>query len=69
MTGNNDKTMPTILVVDDAAVERTLAGGLVSNAGWEVIYAVDGLDALRQIENNGLAAAGFARIQNEPSQS
>ena len=42
--------MPTILVVDDTAVDRRLAGGLLENApNVEVRYAENGKDALMQI--------------------
>lgn len=42
--------MKTILVVDDSAVDRRLAGGLLErDAGWRVDYAVDGKPALERI--------------------
>src|SRR5687767_10041180 len=42
--------MPTVLVVDDSAVDRTLAGGLLARGGeWNVVYATDGPTALAQI--------------------
>lgn len=42
--------MPTVLVVDDAAVDRKLAGGLLARSGeWNVVYATDGPSALAQI--------------------
>jgi CheY-like chemotaxis protein/anti-sigma regulatory factor (Ser/Thr protein kinase) len=42
--------MPTVLVVDDSAVDRRLAGGLLAKSGeWEVTYAEDGPSALAQI--------------------
>ncbi len=42
--------MPTILVVDDTAVDRRLAGGLLENApNVEVCYAENGKQALLQI--------------------
>ena len=42
--------MPTVLVVDDSAVDRKLAGGLLARSGeWQVIYAGDGPEALAQI--------------------
>jgi len=44
--------MPTILVVDDTAVDRRLAGGLLENApNVEVCYAENGKQALLQIGN------------------
>jgi len=47
--------MATILVVDDALMERRRAGGLLEqNSEWQVIYAVDGPDALDKIENESL---------------
>ena len=43
--------MPTVLVVDDSATDRLLAGGLLSKGGdFAVEYAVDGSDALLKIE-------------------
>lgn len=43
--------MTTILVVDDSAMDRKIAGGLLQKrSGWEVIYAHDGATALEQIE-------------------
>lgn len=42
--------MPTVLVVDDSAVDRILAGGLLARSGeWNVVYATDGPTALAQI--------------------
>ncbi len=43
--------MTTILVVDDSATDRLLAGGLLSKqSDLKVIYAQDGEDALEQID-------------------
>lgn len=43
--------MPTVLVVDDSATDRRLAGGLLEQGDeFEVCYAVDGSDALAQME-------------------
>jgi CheY-like chemotaxis protein len=42
--------VPTVLVVDDSAVDRRLAGGLLEKQfGCAVRYAADGKDALRQL--------------------
>ncbi len=44
--------MPTVLVVDDTAVDRRLAGGLLENApDLSVCYAQNGNEALLQIGN------------------
>ena len=44
--------MPTVLVVDDTAVDRRLAGGLLENApDLHVCYAENGNEALLQIGN------------------
>ncbi len=44
--------MPTVLVVDDAAVDRRLVGGLLGHArDLTVEYAVDGQDALAKLES------------------
>ena len=43
--------MTTVLVVDDAAADRQLAGGLLkSRTDWTVLNATDGTDALQQVE-------------------
>ena len=43
--------MPTVLIVDDSATDRLLAGGLLKNGGdFEVEYAVDGSDTLVKME-------------------
>lgn len=43
--------MSTILVVDDSATDRRLAGGLLEQGDeYEICYAVDGSDALAQME-------------------
>ncbi len=43
--------MARILVVDDSAVDRKLAGGLLQkNPDWQVHYACDGKEALEEIE-------------------
>ena len=43
--------MPTVLVVDDSATDRLLAGGLLTeNGDFDVEYAVDGSDAIIKIE-------------------
>ena len=45
--------MPTILVVDDTAVDRRLAGGLLENApNVDVCYAQNGREALLRISSN-----------------
>ena len=39
--------MHTILIVDDSAVERRLAGGLLqASTDYELLYAEDGIEAL-----------------------
>lgn len=43
--------MPRVLVVDDSAVDRRLAAGILKRGGdWEVVVAEDGAEALRAIE-------------------
>jgi CheY-like chemotaxis protein/anti-sigma regulatory factor (Ser/Thr protein kinase) len=43
--------MPTILVVDDAAVDRRLVGGLLArSADWKVDYAAQGVEALEKMD-------------------
>jgi CheY-like chemotaxis protein len=42
--GSGDRGEP-ILVVDDDADQRAAVAGLLSNRGYEVVLAVDGLDA------------------------
>jgi two-component system chemotaxis response regulator CheY len=40
----------TVMVVDDSATVRLQAGRALKEAGFEVIEAVDGLDALEKIQ-------------------
>ena len=42
--------MATVLVVDDAAVDRKLVGGLLAKAQFTVEYAADGAEAIAKIE-------------------
>lgn len=43
--------MPTVLVVDDSEVDRRLVGGLLEKqGGCQVVYAPDGIAALRHFE-------------------
>ncbi|MES2790575.1 MAG: response regulator [Planctomycetota bacterium] len=43
--------MTTVLVVDDLVTDRLLAGGLLhKHAGWHVIFATNGQEALQQLE-------------------
>lgn len=45
--------MPTVLVVDDAAVDRRLAGGLLErDPNLDIVYAVSGADALAQLDRS-----------------
>jgi CheY-like chemotaxis protein/anti-sigma regulatory factor (Ser/Thr protein kinase) len=45
--------MATLLVVDDSAMDRRLVGGILDkNPDWNVIYAVNGKEALTEIENH-----------------
>ena len=41
--------MPTVLIVDDSAVDRRLAGGLLEKHEWDVRYAAGGKEALAQL--------------------
>lgn len=42
--------MTRVLVVDDSAMDRKLAGGLLDKQGWQIVYATNGIDALAMIE-------------------
>ncbi len=45
--------MTTVLVVDDSAKDRRIAGGLLEkNLGWEVAYASDGKQGFEQAEKD-----------------
>lgn len=39
----------TVMIVDDSATVRTQAGRALAEAGFEVVEAVDGLDALEKM--------------------
>ena len=43
--------MAHILVVDDSAADRELAGHLLEKQGWTVFYAEDGTEALVQMKS------------------
>src|SRR5688572_6531925 len=42
--------MPKVLVVDDAAVDRKLVGGLLKAPNLTIEFAADGMEALAKIE-------------------
>lgn len=45
--------MPTVLVVDDSAVDRRLVGGMLTKAtGIDVEFAADGKEALRKVQTS-----------------
>ncbi len=45
--------MATVLVVDDSAMDRRIAGRLLErNSDWKVLYAQDGHEALAQIDQH-----------------
>jgi CheY-like chemotaxis protein/anti-sigma regulatory factor (Ser/Thr protein kinase) len=45
--------MPTILVVDDSAVDRRLVGGLLEqDGGYSVRYAIHGADAMSKLDES-----------------
>lgn len=44
--------MPTVLVVDDSAIDRRVAAECVKKCGADVLYAENGLEALTQIEQS-----------------
>ncbi len=46
-----------ILVVDDSRVTRKVLGDLLQGAGYAVLFACDGLEALAALENHGTAIA------------
>jgi two-component system, chemotaxis family, sensor kinase CheA len=55
-TGGRDKATPQrqrILVADDSITTRTLEQSLLEAAGYDVITAVDGLDAWRHLQEQG----------------
>ncbi|MHC4878079.1 MAG: ATP-binding protein [Planctomycetota bacterium] len=41
--------MPTVLIVDDSATDRILAGGCLKESGLDLVYAQNGQEALDQI--------------------
>ncbi|MBN8704872.1 MAG: GAF domain-containing protein [Bacteroidetes bacterium] len=51
-TQKQAQTNQCILVVDDDASIRELAGDILSHFGYEVLFAVDGLDAISVFEKN-----------------
>ncbi len=47
-------TLPTVLVVEDEPVIRELMAMLLEDEGYAVHQAVDGLEALETVEQNGI---------------
>jgi CheY-like chemotaxis protein/anti-sigma regulatory factor (Ser/Thr protein kinase) len=44
--------MTSVLVVDDSAADRRIAGGLLErNLGWDIAYASDGLQAMASVRS------------------
>jgi CheY-like chemotaxis protein len=43
--------MSTVLVVDDSKVDRTHAGSILTKAGFEVLYAKDGREAISVVQD------------------
>ena len=46
---NNDSSSLTVLVVDDSRMIRVTAEKMLRNAGYEVVLATDGFDALSKV--------------------
>jgi CheY-like chemotaxis protein len=44
----------TVLVVDDERESRDLAGDLLSHAGYQVLFAANGAEALRVVEGRAV---------------
>ena len=42
--------MPTVLLVDDSATDRSLIGGMLEKNGMRVRYAENGAGALKQLK-------------------
>ena len=53
MTGVNEQRLPRVLVVDDEESVRTLAERILRGAGYDVVLASDGPEALRIAEKQG----------------
>lgn len=47
----------TVLVIDDSSVVRMCAGRALKDAGFEVLEAVDGLDAMEKLETSSRAVS------------
>ncbi len=50
-TAYNPPGLPLIMVVDDSLTVRRVAERLLKRAGYQVVLATDGVDALRQLQN------------------
>ncbi|MDJ0520703.1 MAG: response regulator [Planctomycetota bacterium] len=50
MDGTEDRAGIRVLIVDDTAVDRRIAGGCVEELGAEAVYAENGREALRILE-------------------
>ena len=58
--------MATILVVDDAAFMRMRMSKILSEAGYEVIQAENGLEAVEKVEEAGWVSVRFLGRQPLP---
>jgi CheY-like chemotaxis protein len=48
-------TPHTVLIVDDSAIDRTLAGGIVGKMpGWKAVFAGQGVEALAVLDKGGI---------------
>ena len=56
--------MANILVVDDSAADRELAGHLLEEHAWTVVYAEDGKEALAQMQANAVDLVLTDRPEN-----
>src|SRR3984957_19289228 len=49
----SNSPMATLLVVDDSAMDRRVGGGILEkNPDWSILYAVNGKEALEEIEKH-----------------
>jgi CheY-like chemotaxis protein len=51
---DGDTAPPTVLVVDDEPTIRDLVSALLQDEGYTVRQARDGLEALREVEEDGI---------------
>lgn len=63
MPGDDTNDRKTVLVVEDEAILRLMAVGMVESAGFEAVAAASGSEAVRVLETRANIAVVFSDIK------